>query len=79
MSKPQPACCPVEVFLRRSLGSAVVNLSYILTTCPCFDNLDFDIIDAGGPQPQCHFITSVTMVVRIRTLSVHQLMLNSVR
>ena len=42
---------------------------YILTTFPYFNNLDFDIFDAGGPQ--CHFITSVTIVVRIRTLSGH--------
>jgi len=30
----------------------------MLTTCPYFDNLEFDIFDAGGPQ--CYFITSVT-------------------
>jgi len=53
-----------------------VKVSYILATCPYFDNLEFDIFDAGGPQ--CHFITSFTMAVRIRTLSVHKLMLNSV-
>ena len=47
----------------------MVKVSYILTTCPYFDNLEFDIFDAGGPQ--CHFITSFTMAVRIRTLSVH--------
>ena len=47
----------------------VVKVSYILTTCPYFDNLEFDIIFAGGPQ--CHFITSVTIAVRMRTLSGH--------
>jgi len=34
-----------------------------------FNNLEFDIFDAGGPQ--CHFSTSVTIAIRIRTLSVH--------
>jgi len=63
MSNLQPACGPVEV----SFGPvyvifAVVKVSYILTTCPYFDNLEFDIFDAGGPQ--CHFITSFTMAVR---------------
>jgi len=38
------------------------NLSY-------FDELEFDIFDVGGLQ--CHFITSVTTAVKIRTLSVH--------
>jgi len=52
---------PVYVF-------AVVNVSYILTTCPYFDDLEFDNFDAGVPQ--WHFITSVTIAVRIRTLSV---------
>jgi len=47
----------------------VVRVSYILTTCPYFDNLEFDSFDVGGPQ--CHFITSFAMAVRIRTLSVH--------
>jgi len=28
----------------------IVKVSYILTTCPYFDNLEFDIFDAGGPQ-----------------------------
>ena len=48
---------------------AVVKVSYMLTTCPHFDNLEIEIFDAGGPQ--CHFITSFTMAVRISTLSVH--------
>jgi len=29
---------------------AVVKVSYILTTCPYFDNLEFDSFVAGGPQ-----------------------------
>jgi len=40
-----------------------------MTTCPYFDNVEFDIFDAGGAQ--CHFITSVAIAVRIRTLSVY--------
>ena len=39
---------------------STVKVSYILTTCPYFG--------AGGAQ--CHFITSITIAVRIRTLSV---------
>jgi len=55
-----PTRGPVQV-------SAVVEVSYILTTCPYFDYLDFDIFDAGGPQ--CPFITSVTTAIRIQRLS----------
>jgi len=36
-------CGPVDVF-------AVVKVSYILTTCPYSDNLEFNIFNAGGPQ-----------------------------
>jgi len=39
----------------------VVKVSYILTTSPYFDNLEFDIFDTGGPQ--CQFIKSVTIAV----------------
>jgi len=45
-----PTCGPVSVF-------AVVQATYMLTTCPYCDNLKIDIFDAGGLQ--CHFITSV--------------------
>jgi len=73
---PLRQLCPnrglVEGFVRPSLVFAIV--SCILTTCPCFSNLEFDIFDAGGPQ--CHFITSVTIAVRIRTFSVYQFKLN---
>jgi len=41
----------------------------MLTTSPYFDNLEFDIFDTGGPQ--CHFIKSVIITVRIRRLSAH--------
>jgi len=44
-----------------------------VTTCPYFDNLELHIFDAGGLQ--CHFIASVSITVRIRTLSVHWLKL----
>ena len=60
-------------FVRPSLGFRCSKsiLLYIPTTCPHFNNLEFDIFDAGGHQ--CHFITSVTIAVRIPTLtlSVH--------
>jgi len=50
-------CGPVKVF-------AVAKVSYTLTTCPCFDNLEFDICDTGGLH--CLFNTSVIIAVRIR-------------
>jgi len=56
------ACGPVSVF-------AVVNASYIVKACPYFDNPEFENFDAVGFQ--CYFITSVTIAMRIRTLSVH--------
>jgi len=34
-----------------------------------FDNLEFDIFHAGDPQ--CQFITSVNIAVRIQTLSAY--------
>ena len=43
--------------------------TYILTTCPCFDNLEFDIFDAGSPQ--CTLPRLLPFAVRIRALSVH--------
>ena len=60
MSNPRPLaeCGPVERFVRPSSGFRCgISSLYILTTCPYFDNLKFDIFDAGGPQ--YHFITSV--------------------
>jgi len=62
---PWAACGPVNRFVWPSL----VKVYYILTTCTYFDNLEFDIFDGGGLQ--CHFETSVTIAVRIRTLSIH--------
>jgi len=46
-----------------------MKVSYILIACPYVDNLEFDIFDADGPQ--CHFIMSSTIAVRIRMLSVY--------
>jgi len=43
--------------------AAQFRFQLLLTTSPYFDNLEFDIFVAGGPQ--CHFITSVTIAVRI--------------
>ena len=60
------ACSPVEGFVPPSLGFRCSKISYPLTTCP-YNNLEFDIFDTGGLQ--CHTITSVTIAVRIRTLS----------
>jgi len=50
------------------LGFRCSTTSYTLTTYP-YNNLVFVIFDAGGLQ--CHFITSVAIAARIRTLSVH--------
>jgi len=54
----------------------MVKVSCILTTCPYFDNLEFDIFNADGPR--YHFIASFTIAFRILTLSVHYLKLNLV-
>jgi len=62
--------------MRPSLRCRCNKVSYILTTCPYFDNLEFDIFDASGLQ--CNFIKSVTTAVRIRTLAVHWVELNFV-
>jgi len=64
-----PAMRPSRRFYAAQLVFAAVKVSYILTTCPYFDNLSFYIFDGGGTQ--CHFITSVPIAIRIRTLSVY--------
>jgi len=64
---PWAACNPVEGVCGQVQVFAVVKVFYILTTCPYFDNLEFDIFDAGGYQ--CHFITSVTIAIRIHMVS----------
>jgi len=66
---PHAAQLRVLCTVQPSLVFAVVKVSCILITCPYFNNLEFDIFDAGGPQ--CDFIMSVTFAVRIRTLSVY--------
>jgi len=58
---------PSQSFLQPSLGFRCSRSIQILTSCPYLDNLEFDIFDAGGLQ--CHFVTSVTIAVRIRCLS----------
>jgi len=61
---PQPACGPLEGFVQPSLGChCSKSILHILETCPYFDKLVFDISDTGGPQ--CYFITSVTIAVKI--------------
>jgi len=71
MSNSRPAG-----FVRSSLVFAVVKVSYILISCSCFDNLEFDIFEASDLQ--CHFITSVTVAYRIPELSVYSFKLNLV-
>jgi len=69
MSNPRPS--------RRFCAALRCSKSILHTdNLSLFDNLEFDIFDAGCPQ--CHFITSFNIAVRIRTLSVHQLKLNLV-
>jgi len=48
----------------------------MLTTCPYLNNIEFHDFDVSGLQS--HFITSVTIAVRILTLSVRRLELNLV-
>jgi len=69
MSNPQAACTPVEGFVWPSLGFHCSKSILDIDNLSFFDNLEFDIFDAGGPQ--CHFITSFTIAIRIQTLSVH--------
>jgi len=44
-----PTHSPAEGFVRPIYIVVVVKVSYILTTCPFFDNLEFDISVASGP------------------------------
>jgi len=48
--------------------STVLKVLHTQTICPYFDNLEFDIFDAVGPQ--CHFIEFVTIAVTIWTFSI---------
>jgi len=67
---PRAACDPVEGFARPSLGFRCSKRSlYIDNLSFYFNNREFDIFDAVSLQ--YHFITSVTVSVKIRTLSVH--------
>jgi len=63
MSNPRAACGRVEGFVRPSVGFRCGKMSYILTICPYFDNLESNIFDAGDLQ--CHCISSVTIAVTI--------------
>jgi len=63
VSNQRPACGPVEGLVRTSLGFRCSMSSLHTDICPYFDNLKFDIFDAGGPQ--CHFITSVLRAGRL--------------
>jgi len=64
-----PTRGPVEGFVRPSLGFRCSKSIPDIDNLSFFDNLEFDMFDAGGPQ--YHFIVSFTIAVRIRTLSVH--------
>jgi len=68
MPNPRPSRWFYAAQFRSSLYCSI-KVSYILPICLYVDNLEFDIFDAGGPQ--CHFIRSFTIAVRIRMLSVH--------
>jgi len=55
---------------QRNTTGEVATVSYILTTCPHFDNPEFYNFVVGSPQ--CHIITSDTIAVRFRMLSGHR-------
>jgi len=56
--------------MRRSLAYRCSKVSYILT-CPYFDDLEFDIFDAGGPE--CHFIAPVIIaILKLNLVRQHQ-------
>ena len=58
---------PVEGFVWPSLGfsysESILHTHTVLTISPYFDNLEFDVYEAGSPQ--CHSIMSITIAVRI--------------
>ena len=68
MSIPRTACGAVEGFVWPSLGVHCYKSILHIDNLSLFDNLELDIFDAVGPH--CHFITSVTVAVKIQTLSV---------
>jgi len=68
MSIPQTACGPVEGLVWPSLGFHCSKSILHIDNLSLFDNLELDIFDAGGPQ--CHFVMSVIIAIRIRTLSI---------
>jgi len=63
------ACGPVKGFVRPTLGFHSSNSFLYTDNLFYFDNLEFDIFDAGDLQ--CHFITPDTATVKICTLSIH--------
>ena len=69
MSNPWAACCPVEGFVRPSLGFHCSKGILDIDSMSLFDKLEFDSFDSGGPQ--CHYSAFLTIAVKIRTLSVH--------
>ena len=59
---PRATCDPVEGFVRPNLGFICSeSILHTLTSSPYFDNLEFNIFDAGSSQ--CHFATSVTIAL----------------
>jgi len=68
MFNPRPACCPIEGFVLPSLGFRCSKSILHADNLSLFENFEFGIFDAGGHQ--CDFITSVTIALWIRTLSV---------
>jgi len=66
MSNAPTVCGLREGFVLPSSGFRYSKRILYTVACPYFDNFEFDIFDAGSPQ--CHFNTSVTIAVWIRTL-----------
>jgi len=60
-----PTRGPVEGFVRPSLGFCCSKSTLQLTTCPCYDNLEFDIFGAVVPQViQCAALNNMSFNVR---------------
>jgi len=66
-----PHAAQLKVFCGLVWVFIVVKVSYILTSCPYFDNLEFDIFVASVLCATLWRTVRVTTAVRIRTLSGH--------
>jgi len=63
LMRPSRGFCAAQFRLRCSK----IILQYVLTTCPYFDNFEFNIFDAGGPQS--HFICLLPLQLDLNAFS----------